>query len=79
MPINGVTPTVTITSITSITAQELAIRLLAAVSTNVVLLIAFPIESSSAASSMYDGYTKTVTANVASGNFTRFLQSGGGV
>ena len=79
MPINGVTPTVTITSITSITAQELAIRLLAAVSTNVVLLIAFPIESPSAASSMYDGYTETVTANVASGNFTRFLQSGGGV
>lgn len=79
MPINGIIPAITIALVSSPTLQELAVHLTAAPKANVELSIAFPIQSSSEATTVYSRYTKAITSNVASGNFTRFLQSGGGV
>mmetsp|Transcript_16459 Transcript_16459/g.22492 ORF Transcript_16459/g.22492 Transcript_16459/m.22492 type:complete len:2653 (+) Transcript_16459:1-7959(+) len=77
VPAGGVRPTVTVKSITAVTSRRNARMLIATESAQVVLGVEFKLsDSSPAPAAVYDSYTSGVKANVASGNFTKSLQTG---
>jgi len=76
VPVVGVTPTVTVKSITAANARRNARMLAATDSTQVVLTVQIKLTDSTAPATAYDSYTAGVKTNVDSGDFTKSLQSG---
>ena len=77
LPVNGIKPIVTILSVSDITVNFIQFRMLSHSSGCVVdYLVAFTVPSTTVFTpqTLYTQYTQTITANVASGNFTKSLQ-----